>query len=64
VQTSGQLTLGGTTAAGLIYIVAETAGGICPSADLNSSSFLTILGYGLSATVIQVLTVPGGVEKA
>src|SRR5688572_4749253 len=38
--------IGATTAAGLLYYLSNTAGGVCPVADLGSADYVTVLGYG------------------
>lgn len=46
VQISGELDPGVAAAAGIIYCVSETAGGIAPIADITTDSYVTILGVG------------------
>ena len=51
VQRTGSLTLGagaGPTV-GTVYVVAATAGGIAPWADLASTNYVTVLGVGASS---------------
>ena len=64
VMTSGTLTIGGTVAAGLIYVVSATAGGIAPSADLTTGWYTTVLGLGISTTKISVGLTSAGVAVA
>jgi hypothetical protein len=64
VQVGGKITAGGTVAVGIIYCVSATAGGICPSADLTTGKYVTILGTGISATEIALSIKPVGVAKA
>ena len=54
ILTQGPITIGATTAVGTIYCLSSTAGGICPSADIASGDYNTILGIGTSTTVIDV----------
>ena len=57
VQTKGQITIGGTVVQGVIYVLDDAvAGAIVPWTDLtaDSTDYLTILGPGISATVIDV----------
>src|SRR5690349_19737444 len=39
VQKSGSLTLGATMTAGIAYYLSDTAGGICPVADVGSGEY-------------------------
>lgn len=64
VQTGGLITIGGTVAATLVYVVSATAGGICPIADLVSTNKLTILGYATTTGVIDLRPLATGVAKA
>lgn len=62
VQTEGVLTIGGTVAVGTIYAVSATAGGICPVADLSSSAYVSIIGYGQTASLLALAPIITGVE--
>lgn len=63
-QTSGAITIGGTTTTGLIYCVSgANAGGVAPSADLTSGNFTTPLGVAISSTQIQLNIQPSGVSQ-
>lgn len=53
VQTAGTITIGATVAVGAVYVVSNTAGGIAPLADLSSTNYLTVFGYG--ATTLTIL---------
>lgn len=55
VTKDAQLTLGGTIAAGDMIILSATPGGICPVADLASSSYLVTLGGGIGSNKINFL---------
>lgn len=48
VQTGGTITLGAgaAPAAGAVYVVSATAGGIAPEGDILSTEFVTVLGIG------------------
>ena len=63
VLTSGQITIGGTAVQGVIYVLDDAvAGAIVPWGDLTAddTDYLTIIGPGISATVIDVdITVTG-----
>lgn len=63
VQTSGPITIGGTVVPATVYVVSTTYGGIAPDADLVSTNRLTVLGYGISATQIQLAPAPTGIVK-
>jgi hypothetical protein len=64
VQTGGQITIGATIAAGVVYYVSNNAGGICPVGDLASADFVTAIGYGISTSVLVVNPVATGVQLA
>ena len=55
VQTAGIITIGGTTADATFYFQSDTAGGICPFADIvTAGMYNTLIGWGISATQIQL----------
>lgn len=54
-QRSGTYTAGGTTVAGTPYFVSATAGGICPIADLTSADYISLFGFGASASTIKIM---------
>ena len=57
VLTSGQITIGGTVVQGVIYCLDDAvAGAVIPWADLTAddTDYLTMIGPGISATVIDV----------
>lgn len=64
VQTGGSITIGATVAAGVFYYVSNTAGGICPAADLGTADYVTAIGYGLTTSTIQVQPIATGVVLA
>ena len=66
VQTSGQITIGGTVAAGVWYEVSDTGGGIRAVGDAshNAGDFCTLIGGGISTTVILMGIVQQGVAAA
>lgn len=64
VHTKGQITIGGTVVQGVNYVLDDAvAGAIVPWGDLtaDSTDFLTNIGPGISATVIDVDTKTTGV---
>ena len=54
VLTGGPITIGATMTAGVAYYLSDTAGGICPVADLASGEYPTIIGIATSTTVLDV----------
>lgn len=54
VQETGTITIGGTVAVGTVYAVSAAAGGIAPVADLVSTNKLSLVGVGVSTTVIDM----------
>lgn len=52
--TSGPITIGATMTAGVAYYLSDTAGGICPVADLASGEYPSIIGIATSTTVLDV----------
>jgi hypothetical protein len=59
VQTSGDITIGGTLVAGGAYYLSETPGGIQPAADLASEN-VCLLGLAKSTTVLALnIQTPG-----
>ena len=61
VQTGGIITIGATVAVGVAYYLSDTAGGICPFADLESGDYPTIIGIGVSTTAIKIGPLAAGV---
>ncbi len=64
VQTGGDIVIGATIAAGVFYFVGTTAGAIGLSSDLGSTNKVTMLGYGISTTVLRLLPTATGVVLA
>lgn len=64
VQVRGSITIGGTVTVGTPYFVSATAGGICPFADLVSTNYVTLIGIGISATVIKMQKLTTSVQIA
>jgi len=60
VHTSGPITIGATMTAGVAYYLSDTAGGICPVADVGSGEGVCLLGLATSTTVLDVdIQTPG-----
>ena len=53
ITADDDLTLGGTTAKGTIYIASATAGGIAPAADLVSGMYAIVVAVGKDTTKIR-----------
>lgn len=64
VLRQGPITIGATTAVGIVYCLSSTAGGICPSADIATGDYNTIIGIGTSTTVIDVKLHEAGAAMA
>lgn len=54
VQRGGQITIGATVAAGTVYYLSGTAGGIRPAADNTTGDYPQVIGMGISTTVVQL----------
>lgn len=50
VQTGGQITIGATLTAGVVYYLSGTAGGIRPVADNTTGDYPQVLGMAMSTT--------------
>lgn len=50
IQKQGNITLGATLTAGVTYYLSNTAGGICPLADVGSGEYYHIIGIATSTT--------------
>jgi predicted transcriptional regulator len=64
VQSGGEITIGATVAIGTVYVVATTAGGIAPVADLISTNYVTVVGVGTTAAILTILPIVSGIQKA
>ena len=63
--SSGNYTVGGTVAAGAVYIVSpNNDGGIAPVADIGSGTITTVLLIGTSTTTAQIYLVSPAVAHA
>jgi hypothetical protein len=61
IITRGPVTIGATLSAGVAYYLSDTAGGICPVADLASGEYPSIIGIATSTTVLNVNIQSAGV---
>jgi len=65
VQTAGQITIGGTVVAGTEYVASDTAGGICPHADLTATGRrYSRVGYATTTGIIKLDLLASGVQLA
>ncbi len=63
VLTKGKITIGATITAGTAYYLSNTAGGICPVADVTGTgTYPTIIGIANSTSVLDVLFHESGVS--
>jgi hypothetical protein len=63
VHKSGDITIGATMTAGIAYYLSDTAGGICPVADIGSGEYVVQIGLATSTTVLAVKPVYTGVSN-
>lgn len=54
VQTAGDITIGATLVKGSAYYVGDTAGGICPFADLASGEGVSLVGVARSTSELSL----------
>lgn len=54
ILTNGPITIGGTLTAGVAYYLSDTAGGLCPVADVGSGEYVSLIGVATSTTVLNV----------
>lgn len=62
VQTSGDITIGATLTAGVVYYLSDTPGAIGPVADLAAGEYPTALGIAKSTTVLTLNITSAGVS--
>lgn len=62
-QKGGNINLGATVAAGKVYVL-STAGAIAPVDDIAGSEFITVLGIGISTSLVKMGIVQSGVAAA
>ena len=61
IQRKGRWTVGGTVVVGTVYVTSGTPGGIAPTTDLVSGWFTAIVGIGVTAAMIDLQPIVGGV---
>lgn len=54
VHVAGDITIGAALTPGAAYYLSDTAGGICPLADVGSGEYVCQLGLAKSASVLAV----------
>ena len=54
VQVAGDITIGATVSKGAAYYAGDTAGGICPFADLASGEGVCLVGVAKSTTELTL----------
>lgn len=54
VLEGGDVTIGATLTPGVAYYLSDTAGGICPVADVGAGENVCLLGMAKSASVLAV----------
>ncbi len=60
VATGGTVTIGSTILVGVFYYVSNTAGGICAIADIGAGDYVTVIGYGTTVAILQLLPMATG----
>lgn len=64
IQTGGVITIGATLVLGEPYFLSQNAGGICPSADLGGSEFVSFIGIATTTGQLTLQFINSGVEHA
>lgn len=59
--TKGALTVGAILTAGVFYYLSNTAGGICPVADVGAGETVVLLGYASTTSALVIGIVNTGV---
>jgi hypothetical protein len=54
IAKSGDVTIGATLTAGVAYYLSDTAGGICPVADVGSGEYVCLLGLAKTVSILTV----------
>lgn len=61
ILKSGNINLGAILTAGATYYLSNTAGKICPLADVGTGETVTIIGIAISTSVLKVNITTSGV---
>ena len=56
IQKGGSITIGATVAPGVGYYLSATAGSIAPVGDNTTGVYPTLLGFGISTTVVALVS--------
>ncbi len=54
VQKGGDITIGATLTAGTAYYLSDTAGAICPVADVGAGEYVCLLGLAKTTAVLAL----------
>ena len=54
MQKAGDITIGATLTAGTAYYLSDTAGGICPLADVGEGEYVCMLGLAKSTSILAL----------
>lgn len=54
IHRAGDITIGATLVAGQDYYLSDTAGGICPRADVGATENVVLIGLAKSTTILAV----------
>jgi len=54
VLLSGPVTIGATMTAGVAYYLSDTAGGICPVADVGAGEYSCLIGIATTTAILDV----------
>lgn len=54
VLTAGLCTMGATMTAGVAYYLSDTAGGICPVADIGAAEYSCLIGMATTTGILDV----------
>lgn len=62
IQTAGDYICGGTIVPGSVYTLSATAGGFCICTGLIATDYVTVVGVGISTTVMHLMIYSTGVQ--
>lgn len=64
IQTSGVIAIGATVVLGGVYALSDTAGMICPIADVGPSEYTSLIGIATTVAQFTLGIVNSGIEHA
>lgn len=64
LQISGVIAIGATVVLGNLYCLSDTAGAICPSADVGTSEYMSLIGVANTTAQLTLNFLNSGVEHA